>query len=123
VKRQYLAHRRALGIPERCDISACTFHTTEPIWMGKRLPLVLDHVKGVKKDNRPDNLRLLCPNCDSQLHTRGGGNKGRIRNVSETGFIIQSRDGRVSQTIIPPTGRLTVGGQSPNTLLERTRER
>ena len=38
-------------------------------WMGQQLPLVLDHINGVNNDNRLENLRFLCSNCDSQLPT------------------------------------------------------
>jgi Zn finger protein HypA/HybF involved in hydrogenase expression len=38
-------------------------------WNGKELVLVLDHINGVHNDNRLDNLRFLCPNCNSQQPT------------------------------------------------------
>lgn len=46
-----------------------------PEWNGKPLSLQLDHVNGDHLDNRPENLRLLCPNCHSQTETFAG--KGR----------------------------------------------
>ena len=39
------------------------------LWQGKKLTLVLDHKNGVKLDHRLENLRFVCPNCDSQLPT------------------------------------------------------
>lgn len=55
-----------------------------PLWQGKRLVLVLDHINGDRADNRIENLRLLCPNCNSQQHTFAGKNKGRYRFASYT---------------------------------------
>jgi len=44
--------------------------------MGHSLSLQLDHVNGIRNDNRLENLRILCPNCHSQTKTFG--NKKRI---------------------------------------------
>jgi hypothetical protein len=48
-------------------------------WLGQRLPLILDHTNGVNNDNRLDNLRFLCSNCDSLLPTYKNrrGSKGK----------------------------------------------
>jgi hypothetical protein len=40
-----------------------------PIWNGKPMPLILDHINGKNNDNRVSNLRFVCSNCDSQLPT------------------------------------------------------
>lgn len=34
-----------------------------PIWNNKPMTLQLDHINGMPKDNRIENLRILCPNC------------------------------------------------------------
>lgn len=43
-------------------------------WMGSAIPLHLDHVNGIRNDNRIENLRVLCPNCHSLTPTWGGKN-------------------------------------------------
>jgi Zn finger protein HypA/HybF involved in hydrogenase expression len=40
-----------------------------------RLPLELDHINGDSRDNRLNNLRVLCPNCHSLKLTHRGRNK------------------------------------------------
>ena len=40
-----------------------------PEWNDKPMPLILDHINGVNNDNRLENLRFVCSNCDSQLDT------------------------------------------------------
>lgn len=95
VRRHYLKWRQnhIPKLPERCDNSECFFYINSLVWNGKPLKPILDHVNGNNSDNRPKNLRLLCPNCDSQLETRGGGNKGRIEK-SSGGFAIVRKNGK-----------------------------
>jgi hypothetical protein len=42
-------------------------------------PLVADHIDGNWRDNSENNLRLICPNCDSLSPTYGALNKGNGR--------------------------------------------
>lgn len=46
-----------------CEICAITE------WMGQPAPLSLDHINGVRTDNRIENLRILCYNCHGQTDT------------------------------------------------------
>ena len=52
----------------------------EAKWNGKELHFVLDHIDGDASNNHQDNLRLICPNCDSQLDTYKSKNKNSARN-------------------------------------------
>jgi 5-methylcytosine-specific restriction endonuclease McrA len=60
---------------ERCGLTE---------WLGKPAPLQLHHVNGDGKDNRPENLQILCPNCHSQTDSWGGRNRRKVRPVSDS---------------------------------------
>jgi len=34
--------------------------------------MILDHINGINNDNRLENLRMLCPNCNIQQPTFAG---------------------------------------------------
>ena len=85
----------------RCDNRACVFYSAPLEWNKKPLPLILDHLNGNPHDNRVENLQLLCPNCNSQLETAGGGNIGRIQNETAGGFEVAHRDGRRDALVAP----------------------
>ncbi len=44
------------------------------LWQKKSITLRIDHINGISNDNRIQNLRMVCPNCDSQLKTYGAKN-------------------------------------------------
>jgi hypothetical protein len=101
VRRHFLAWRRDQGIPIRCDSPACHFYREPLVWNGQNLLLILEHCNGVNSDNRPGNLRLLCPNCDSQsTKTRGGANAGRVEK-SDGGFAIVERSTGLRHHTLP----------------------
>ena len=41
-------------------------------WHGRQMSLILDHINGVRDDNRLENLRIVCPNCNATLDTHCG---------------------------------------------------
>lgn len=49
------------------------------MWLDPPLAFVLDHIDGDPTNNRRESLRLICPNCDSQLATYKGRNRGKGR--------------------------------------------
>lgn len=44
-------------------------------WLGKNIPLELDHIDGNCYNHIIENLRILCPNCHAQTETYRGKNK------------------------------------------------
>lgn len=52
----------------------CSVCGQEPNWCGKPLTLILDHINGKNHDDRLENLRWVCPNCNQQLDTTNGKN-------------------------------------------------
>lgn len=59
-------------IPYNCSICGL-----QPLWNNSLLTLQLDHINGLREDNRLENLRFLCPNCHSQTNTYAGKNLQR----------------------------------------------
>lgn len=53
----------------------CAICGLPPMWQGKELVLTLDHINGNSTDDRLENLRWVCPNCDRQLPTYSRGQK------------------------------------------------
>jgi 5-methylcytosine-specific restriction endonuclease McrA len=68
--REYLADAQS---------GCCAICGGASAWLGLPLALVLDHVDGNPSNNQRENLRLVCPNCDSQLPTYKNRNRGNGR--------------------------------------------
>jgi Zn finger protein HypA/HybF involved in hydrogenase expression len=50
-------------------------------WNGNPISFHIDHINGNRKDNRKENLKVLCPNCHSQTETFAS------KNVSDVGRL------------------------------------
>lgn len=61
VKKRIIANNLIPYVCSCCGIG--------PEWHGKEMPLILDHINGINNDNRLENLRFVCSNCDSTLPT------------------------------------------------------
>ena len=62
----------------RRDGHCCSICKTTD-WFGNVVPLVLDHIDGNATNNLPENLRLVCGNCDMLLPTYKSKNRGNGR--------------------------------------------
>jgi len=68
-------HLKARIMKDGLIENRCAICNGEPIWRGGPLVLRLDHINGNNRDARLCNLRMLCPNCDSQTDTFCRGKK------------------------------------------------
>lgn len=50
-----------------------------PEWNGRPLTLELDHINGDRMDNRPENLRIICPHCHTQTDTYKSKNSKTVK--------------------------------------------
>jgi hypothetical protein len=69
-----VAKRYLLEKSNTCNICGC-----DPVWQNNPLVLIMDHVDGNSDNWDLSNLRLVCPNCDSQLPTYKSKNRGSGR--------------------------------------------
>jgi len=60
-------------------------HNTK--WLGRPIPLVIDHIDGNHANNALSNFRLVCGNCDMQLPTYKNKNRGKGRLSRRKAFL------------------------------------
>lgn len=48
-----------------------------PVHNNRPLIFIVDHIDGIFTNNNPNNIRAICPNCNSQTDTFAGKNVGR----------------------------------------------
>lgn len=64
----------------------CALCPVTTVWNDLPIVLILDHIDGNSNNNVRDNLRLVCPNCDSQLPTYKAKNRGNGRHFRRTRY-------------------------------------
>ena len=64
------------GLKER----KCELCGQGELWYGKKISLILDHINGINNDNRIENIRIVCPNCNATLPTHCRGIKHMSKN-------------------------------------------
>lgn len=69
----------------------CAICGMTAVWNNKPLTFVLDHINGDAAYSARENLRLICPNCDSQLDTYKAKNKNSARTKRKK-FLQEIRD-------------------------------
>jgi hypothetical protein len=85
-------------------------------WNGKKMSLILDHINGIWNDNRIENLRIVCPNCNATLETHCGKQKKKKnheKKISEVNFTKRRKVDRPEYAVlikeISESGFVSVG--------------
>ena len=75
-KLKYRRRIRAILLEQHGNVCQICKNTT---WNNQPIPLQVDHMDGNAANNLPNNLRMICHNCDALLPTFAGKNKGNGR--------------------------------------------
>ena len=76
IKRALINHRG-----HKCEICGLN------LWMEQNIPLEVHHINGNNKDNDPNNLQLVCPNCHAFTNFYRGKNINKNQKISDIEFL------------------------------------
>jgi len=80
------SHLKKRLYEEGLKLHKCEICGQDENWYGKKMSLILDHINGKNNDNRLENLRIVCPNCNATLDTHCRGFKGLIDKKNRKGY-------------------------------------
>lgn len=75
------ALKRKIKLEKLIAFETCSICGIGDTWNNKPIVFILDHINGIRNHNTIENLRFICPNCNSQLETTGSRNKNRIGRI------------------------------------------
>lgn len=90
-------------LKEKIKESKCENCTLDE-WLGEPISLELHHVDGDRRNNRLENLKLLCPNCHAQTGNYRGKNKKGVETRRVRPTVDAYGHGIVQTTLPVKTG-------------------
>ena len=66
-------------------------------WNGMKISLILDHINGVSSDDRIENLRIVCPNCNAGLDTFAGKNILKNKELNNNSYRSKKRIEKINK--------------------------
>lgn len=68
---------------EKLKQPVCELCGQDENWRGRHISMILDHINGIHNDNRIENLRIVCPNCNAALPTHCGRNSKKSKKINK----------------------------------------
>jgi len=115
-------HLKKRLIRDKILENKCNICNLKPEWNNNKLVMVLDHINGINNDHRIENLRLLCPNCNSQQDTFAGRKHKKHHFCEECGKEKKCRKTKLCVSCLGVKNRKVKDRPSKEILLEEIKE-